>query len=485
MSKCKYCQAELAENGKFCPVCGKDNAEAEVAEAVVAEETAVQEAAPEVVEEAPKAKASPAKIATAVVAIVVLAALLISMVAGGFAGKAPAETEPATIVTEEAVVATIPADGSPDDETCKGTYTVTDEEVIANSATVVATAGDFELTNAELQIYYWMEVQSFLNSYGAYASYIGLDYTQPLDTQLCMMSEDVTETWQQFFLGCALRSWQNYQSMAAEAEKAGFVLGEEERAYMDNLEQSLAEDAAANGFESVEAMLAYNVGAGAELSDYIRFNEMYTTGYLYYKQLCDALTFTEEDLQAHYDNNPDEYTQNNITLEDLYVDVRHILIMPEGGTVGEDGYTVTYTEEEWAAAEQKAQEILDLWLAGGKTEDSFAELANEYTHDGNDADYDGVPDGGLYTNVYKGQMVAEFEDWCFDAVRVTGDTGLVKTTYGWHVMYFVDSRPVWKTYAESSLLSAESQALIDQITAGYPLSVDYSAINLGFVDLNG
>ena len=478
MSKCKYCQAELAENGKFCPVCGKDNTETEAAEEVIiAEETA-----PEVAEEQPKTKASPAKIATAVVAIVVLAALLISMVAGGFAGKAPAETQPVT--TEEAVLGTIPADGNPDDETCKGTYTVTDEEVIANGATVVATMGDYQLTNAQLQVYYWLEVQSFLNNYGAYASYIGLDYTQPLDTQLCVINEEVSETWQQFFLGCALRSWQNYQSMAAEAEKNGFELSAEDQEYLAGMEQSLIDDAAANGFENVEAMLAYNVGAGAQVADYLKFNETYHTGFKYYQQLCDAIEFSDEELQAHYDNNPEEYTQNNITQDDKYVDVRHILIKPEGGTVSEDGYTMTYTEEEWAAAEQKAQEILDQYLAGDKTEDSFAALANEHTADINDTNYDGVPDGGLITNVYKGQMVPEFEAWSFDETRAAGDTGLVKTTYGWHIMYFMDSRPVWKAYAKSALMSQKTQELITQITEGYPMTVDYSAIMLGFVDLN-
>ena len=34
-------------------------------------------------------------------------------------------------------------------------------------------------------------------------------------------------------------------------------------------------------------------------------------------------------------------------------------------------------------------------------------------------------------------MVAEFNDWCFDSERKVGDHGIVKTTYGYHIMYFV------------------------------------------------
>ena len=33
-------------------------------------------------------------------------------------------------------------------------------------------------------------------------------------------------------------------------------------------------------------------------------------------------------------------------------------------------------------------------------------------------------------------MVDAFENWCFDANRNPGDTGIVETTYGYHVMYF-------------------------------------------------
>ena len=121
---------------------------------------------------------------------------------------------------------------------------------------------------------------------------------------------------------------------------------------------------------------------------------------------------------------------NNYALKN----VRHILVgfdhnHEEGEEHNHD--EVTYTEEEIAAAKAEAEEILAQWQAGEANEDSFAALANELSDDG-----DGTT-GGLYENIYKGQMVEAFQDWCFDASRATGDTGIVETQYGFHVMYFV------------------------------------------------
>ena len=85
-------------------------------------------------------------------------------------------------------------------------------------------------------------------------------------------------------------------------------------------------------------------------------------------------------------------------------------------------------------------------MSGDKTEESFAALANEKSADG-----DGTT-GGLYENVYPGQMVDSFEDWCFDASRKTGDTGVVETPYGAHVMYFVQENvPMWQFEVLSNL----------------------------------
>ena len=181
-------------------------------------------------ESKPGMKATPGKIALAVAFVVVLVAALIAVVVSSLGSKnaqtGPEETEtvPSSETqqaepTEETVEYTIPADGNPDDVTCKGSYTASDADVIAARDTVVATAGEHELTVGQLQVYYWMQVREFLSQYGYYLSYFGLDYTQGLDTQLCPAVEG--QTWQQYFLDQALLCWQSYQSMAAEAEKNG------------------------------------------------------------------------------------------------------------------------------------------------------------------------------------------------------------------------------------------------------------------------
>jgi len=132
--------------------------------------------------------------------------------------------------------------------------------------------------------------------------------------------------------------------------------------------------------------------------------------------------------------------------------VRHILVSFQGGTEDEYGNT-TYSDEEKAAAKTSAQEILDAWKAGEATEESFAALATEKSDDTGS-----VENGGLYENVYPGQMVSAFEDWCYDDSRKVGDTGLVKTTYGYHVMYFAgDSEINYRDYQIETELTNAAQ----------------------------
>lgn len=499
--KCNNCGAELEEGVKVCPECGWQYTSAQeepaVEEAVPAEEAQAEEHVKEEEKEKEatpivEGRLTPGKIALLVVLAVAAVAVVIALIVGGITGREvdttkATETAEQTEATEiaqetteettmETTEATIPADTGLEDTTCKGTYTVSDEEITAAKDTVVATLGDAQLTNSRLQVYYWMQFYDFMNSYSSYASLMGLDYTQSLDTQL---SPDGVQTWQQYFLNGALSMWQSYAALEMKAEDAGYKLDEEYAQFLAELPQTLEDSAASSGYESAEAMLQADMGVGCTMDDYIEYMNEYYMGYLYYLDLVDAIELTDEEIEAYYTENEATFVENGVEkTEDTYVSVRHILICPEGGTTDESG-NVTYSDEEWEACHAAAQAILDQWAAGEATEEAFAALANEQSQD-----QGSNTNGGLYTQVTVGQMVEPFENWCFEASRQYGDTGLVQTDYGYHVMYFVDSEPIWFASARDEMLSAKGTEILETAMSAYELNIDYNAIALGFVDFS-
>ena len=170
----------------------------------------------------------------------------------------------------------------------------------------------------------------------------------------------------------------------------------------------------------------------------------------------------------------DDATDNTFPL----VNVRHILVPYEGGTTGKNGQK-TYTDEEKAAAKTKAEELLAQFTSGETTEDAFAALAKENSTDGGSKE-----NGGLYEDVYPGQMVRNFNDWCFDESRKPGDTGIVESDYGVHVMYFVgDSETTYRDYMiTNELRSADmakwEESLAETVTVEL---VDTSKVNTDLV----
>lgn len=460
--ECKKCKAQLEKGVTLCPECGADNTPEQPKGIVL----------------------TPGKLVAIIAGVVLLTAAVVALIMNGmgfsFSASQDEPVESVDPVVEatvnETIPVTIPADGNPDDETCKGSYTVSDEQIAADMANVVATVGDRQLTNAELQIYYWLEVQNFLANYGSYLSYFGLDYTQPLDTQICGISE-TTETWQQYFLASALADWHNYAALAEEAELNGFTLEQDYVDMIAALPESLATDGALQGFESAEEFLAYNVGKGASVADYQAYMTTYYEGFMYFQSRYEDMVPSEEEMDAYFTEHEEEYTSQGITRDEVYVDVRHILVLPEGATV-ETIYTETFSEEAWAVGQKNADDILNQWLSGEASEESFAALANEVSQDpGSNTN------GGLYTDVYVGMMVEEFEAWCFDEARKVGDYGIVRTDLGFHIMYFSGSRPAWMSQVESDILNERGSDLLFEITGKYPMTTDYSAITLGYVNM--
>ena len=157
------------------------------------------------------------------------------------------------------------------------------------------------------------------------------------------------------------------------------------------------------------------------------------------------------------------------------VNVRHILVSFEGGTTDPETGVTTYTQEEKDAAKAKADEIHNAWQSGEATAESFAALAEEKS-----GDTGSKANGGLYTDVYPGQMVAAFNNWCFEEGRKIGDHEVVETEYGYHIMYLDGfSETTYRDFiVTNDLKNADLTAWQTALLEKYPLT----EVNLSRVD---
>ena len=152
--------------------------------------------------------------------------------------------------------------------------------------------------------------------------------------------------------------------------------------------------------------------------------------------------------------------------------VRHILFTFKGD---DDTNTQTPTDTQKADAQQQAQDAYDQWKAGELTEASFATLAGQLSEDtGSNTN------GGLYENVRMGELERPFEEWCFEVGRRPGDSGLVETVFGFHVMYYVsqNDQPAWMDIARDNLTTEVVNAYLDGLKASYPLVKNDSGMSL-------
>ncbi len=127
---------------------------------------------------------------------------------------------------------------------------------------------------------------------------------------------------------------------------------------------------------------------------------------------------SEDDLRKAYEQE---------TAGDKTASVRHILIMTQGKS-----------DQEKAAARAKIEDILAKAKAGA----DFAELAKQYTEDTGSKD-----NGGLYEDFPRGRMVKPFEDAAF-SVPVGEFSGVVETTFGYHILKVIDRKKETRTFEE-------------------------------------
>ena len=456
---CKFCGEVLADETSVCAHCGKDNAQEEIV-ATQMPEFSVEEIGDglpfeqEDMEDAAlnqnRTKGKGWKIVAAVVCCVALLGALAVLVLQGMG---------------------IDLKPRQNDVFYKDSYTVSDKTAVRKANDIVATMGDAKLTNAQLQVLCWMPVDEFLRTNGT--SYF--DYKEPLDEQIAYKASG--QTWQQVFIERAINSWHRYQLLWKLSEEGEYALIDEYKDSANDLFATLEEMAKEYKFENADAMIKEDMGAACVAKDYIDYIMLYNVAKLIISEKYDQWDPSLKDLEKYFTDNEAAFKQNGVTKESGYtVNVRHILVQLAEPAAASNG-KVSYNDEQWEQCRQEAQALLDQWLAGDADEASFAQLANKHSKDGGSN-----TKGGLYSLVKKGYMVENFDNWIFDKARAVGDTGLVKTEFGYHIMYFVGSEDVWVTSARENFLLDKLEEELSMLEKDNPIQINYKNIAITEVE---
>ena len=342
---------------------------------------------------------------------------------------------------------------------------------VNENKTIALTVGDTQLNNTELNYFFMDSVNNFYSQNGNYAAIFGLDVTKPLNQQV--MDPETGDTWADYFVNTAKTNATSVYALYGAAVKEGFTMPEAQQNSVDSTISTLELYSTIYGYKDANQYLKAIYGSGASLESYRSYLEKTMLASAYQTAYADSLTFTDADLRAAEADNYNKYSSYAYNYYNLPVSK-----FLEGGTTDDTGNT-TYSEEEKAAAKATAEELLNQWKSGEATEDSFAALATEKS-----SDTGSTANGGLYEDIYPNQMVASFNDWCFAEGRKAGDTGIVETQYGYHVMYFVgDSDVTYRDYQIRNELTenAVSEWYADLIANTNVTAGDTRYLSLGTV----
>ncbi len=367
-----------------------------------------------------------------------------------------------------------------------------------------------DITKVEFDYNYNTVVSDFVNRNGTYLGFFGLDVTQDFSTQ--MYTDKLS--WKDYFEEMTVDNMKRTKGLRAEADAAGYEFDTsaeiEEfksamkdaakeakvstRSYIKQIYGTYASmDAIADYVAETARVNAYyqEISKGMTASD-----EEIENYYQEHKSDYDSVDYfvesfpaeleseapTDEEIEAAMnaacdlaDAAVDTLAQNgeemtNIRSSSLETVLSDWLFAEErkaGDTnVIEDAdnnmyYAVLFTRrylDETPTADLRVimsqeidgQAVLDEWAAGEATEDSFAELCNQYSADGG-----AVAEGGLLEDVTRNSISSDVAEWVFADGRKEGDTTVITTQEGYtYVIYFVgQGDPEWKAEISDTLLS--------------------------------
>ena len=290
--------------------------------------------------------------------------------------------------------------------------------------TYVKVAGE-NISRLEFDYNYNMALNNYMNQYGTYLSYMGLDLTGDLSTQ--MYSDSLT--FKDFFEKMAVENIIQTKALKAEAKAAGFTY-DATKDYEDYLNY-VSQAAEAAGMTEKQ-FVQENFGAYATTSRLKPIVMENLESSAYYDSVSDEKMPSDEDAENYYAENKDSYDS---------IDYRMTVINAELPTEPTD--LADKTEDTTTTDNTTDSTSTDSTTGTDTTtyEPSEAEIA--YAMEQAKAEADTAlksiaKDGELKENAKRTSLASVTREWLFDESRKAGDTTVIEdeTNNRYYVLAF-------------------------------------------------
>lgn len=309
---------------------------------------------------------------------------------------------------------------------------------------VAATVDGTDYKVPDLQYYYVQARNSEYSMYQMYSAYgisTGYDPSQGDGAQWYSQSDE--KTYADYFRETALDNLKQVAALCKAADAEGYTLSEDGQAQIDDTFSQIDKICAQNGltrgsyFSQVfgngvtEKVFTRNLTQSVLASEYEQYHQ-------------DSLSYSDEELQAYYKENPDSldsYSFRSFQIGGTAADPTDA----NGDPVTDaDGNAVTATDEEKQAAMDAAKAKADAAVAGiegsADREAALIAAAPNYVSESTKENY-ADPDYSLNEKVQGSVLSQSYSDlsgWLMDSARKSGDVTAIETSSGYTVVLFLD-----------------------------------------------
>ena len=299
------------------------------------------------------------------------------------------------------------------------------------------TVGSHKISEVEFDYYYSLASNDYLDTYGDYLSYMGLNISGSFENQ----AYSDTMSWKDYFDQLAVNSIVQNKALIDEAEAAGFTYdtSAEYEAFLQGNKEAAAEAGLTLGqyYRAVFGKYA----TVSNIKDFVKEAYIATA---YYREVAESKEAKDAEIQAYYEENTADYDSVDYLLIQIDAEI------PEAQTTTDaDGKEVVTepTEEEIQTAMDAAKELADEALL------VIEEMGTET-----------IGSQRIGVSTY-------YRDWLFDDARKEGDTTVIEdeNNHRYYVLMFE------RRYLDESLITANLRAIMTTSNNGEAILAEWEA----------